>query len=120
MKRELSGPQFHNSSEIIRQSKIKVPLKTESFNEHPRYYDKLIVDCAYQKPIRNYGPDFSEGCGDFEPILTSNGLCYSFNGIETEYLWHDSEIVQAFKSIFGKFQTETKKFRGTGLSEGEQ
>ena len=56
---------------------------------------------------------------EFRSKLQKSDL-YSFNGIETEYLWHDSEIVQAFKSIFGKIQTETKKFRGTGLSEGEQ
>ena len=56
---------------------------------------------------------------EFRSKLQKSDL-YSFNGIETEYLWRDSEIVQAFKSMFGKFQTEIKKFRGTGLSEGEQ
>ena len=105
---------------LFKNAAKKIFMESESFNENPRYYDKLIVDCAYQKPLRNSQPDMSEGCGDFKPILTSNGLCYSFNGIETEYLWYDSEIVQSFKSVFGKSQTETKKFRGTGLSEGKQ
>ena len=83
------------------------------------YYDKLIVDCAYQKPLMNGIPDFIDGCIEFQPILTSNGLCHSFNGIQTEQTWYDSEITRAFESIFGKFVTKKKKFRGIGQSEGE-
>ena len=83
------------------------------------YYDKLIVDCVYQKPFMSRQPDVEEGCLDLHPVLTNNGLCHSFNGIETEQAWQDSEIVKSFSTIFGRFETQTKNFRGIGQSEGE-
>ena len=83
-------------------------------------YDKLIMDCVYQKPLMTHDPDIVNGCLDFQPILTSNGLCHSFNGVETAKMWFDSEIIQSFNTVFGRFQNHKKQFRGIGPSEGNQ
>ena len=82
------------------------------------FYDKLIVDCVYQMPLLDHSPNLLEGCNDFLPILTSNGLCYSFNGMETGQAWLDSKIIQSFRNIFGTFGYHTRTFRGVGQSEG--
>ena len=47
------------------------------------YYDKLIIDCAFKEPLMRHKPDMAEGCLDFYHSLTSNGLCYTFNGIDS-------------------------------------
>ena len=84
------------------------------------YYDKLIMECVYQTPLMSHDPDIVNACLDFKPILTSNGLCHSFNGIETAKMWFDSEIIQSFNAVFGRFQNLKKQFRGIGPSEGNQ
>ena len=84
-------------------------------------YDNLIMDCVYQKPLFSES-DNLEGCTDLPPILTSNGLCYSFNGIDTSDIWRkalrSTDILQSFSKVFGILKHETKKFRGIGHSEG--
>ena len=63
------------------------------------------------------------GCTDFFPVLTSNGLCHSFNGIETTQVYsqemRETQIMQAFNAVFGTFETQSRKYRGTGHSEGK-
>ena len=83
-------------------------------------YDKLVIDCAFQEPYR-YNP--VEGCTDLHPVLTDNGLCYSFNGIDTSKVWkqtlRDSEILQSFSAVLSTVEEETRHFRGIGHSEGK-
>ena len=105
------------------------------------YFDNLIIDCAYQRPLmmmsNDYEPDQENsfvqhsiqnpkglkiedlGCDQFHPILTSNGLCHSFNGVGPENIYSNAKIVQAFISLFGSIDKQSKKFRGTGHSEGK-
>ena len=84
-------------------------------------YDNLIMGCVYQKPLFSESGNL-EGCADVSPVLTSNGLCYSFNGIDTSDVWRQAlrstEILQSFSKVFGTLEHETKKFRGIGHSEG--
>ena len=98
----------------------KIFSKTRSDEEVKKYglYDNLIMTCTYQKPLLFHKPDVVNGCLDFNPILTSNGLCHSFNGIDTEQTWHDSEIIKSFITIFDRFEMKRKQFRGTGPSVG--
>ena len=86
-------------------------------------YDKLVVDCSFQEPIMSRKPDAFEGCTDVNPVLTDNGLCYSFNGIETSKVWsqslRDAEILQSFSTVFGTTEEQKRNFRGIGHSEGK-
>ena len=99
----------------------RVFLKTNpnDFMKSNGYYDKLIIDCAFKEPLMRHKPDMAEGCLDFYHSLTSNGLCYTFNGIDSSDIWKDAEIIQAFNKIFGQQKNEEKKFRGIGQSEGK-
>ena len=84
-------------------------------------YDNLIIDCYYQKPLFS-DSDNLERCADLRPILTSNGLCYSFNGFDSSDVWRQSlrntDILQSFSKVFGTLKHETRKFRGIGHTEG--
>ena len=86
-------------------------------------YDKLVMNCVFQEPLTNHKSEAYEECRDLIPVVTDNGLCYSFNGIETSKLWRqtlrDSEIVQAFLTVFGTEEEQTRHFRGVGHSEGK-
>ena len=86
-------------------------------------YDKLVFDCVFQEPLMSHKFDADEGCTDFFPVLTDNGLCYSFNGIETSKVWkkalRDSDLLQSFSSVFGTVEDQTRNFSGIGHSEGK-
>ena len=88
-------------------------------------YDKLVFDCVFQEPLMSHKFDAhaDEGCTDFFPVLTNNGLCYSFNGIETSKFWkkalRDSDLLQSFSSVFGTAEEQTRNFGGIGPSEGK-
>ena len=105
---------------------IKVFSETNSKAnvEENGYYDRLIMDCVFKGPLASHKPNLSEGCGEFYNKLTSNGLCQSFNGIETSQVWKENkrktEILQTFSKVFGESQQNPKQFRGTGHSEGMQ
>ena len=103
----------------------KLSSKTNSENDVRDYgkYDKLIIDCVFQEPLMTHKFDADEGCTDFFPVLTDNGLCYSFNGIETSKVWkealRDSDLLQSFSSVFGTVEDQTRNFSGIGRSEGK-
>ena len=99
-------------------NKLFSDTKPDDYVKRYGYYDKLIVDCVYQKPFLNHHPNVTEGCQEFQPLLTSNGLCHSFNGIDTAQIWYTSDMIQSFNTIFGTSNTQTKKFRGIDQSEG--
>ena len=89
--------------------------------KEPEYYDNLIVDCAFQRPLimMSHDPNLVYNCDEFYPILTINGLCHSFNGAGPENIYSDSKIMQSFNSLFRSIDKQSKKFRGTGHSEGK-
>ena len=70
------------------------------------FYDKLIMDCVFKEPLMSHQADFASGCISFDYSLTSNGLCHTFNGIETSLLlkqkWRFTEVNKAFERIFEK------------------
>ena len=90
--------------------------ETNSENDVRQYRkdDKLIIDCVFQEPLMSHKSDAFEGCTDLLPVLTDNGLCYTFNGIETSKVWSpmlaDSEILQTFSTVFGTSEEQTRNF----------
>ena len=119
-----SFPNILNKAPVWSEVAKRVFLDTD-YSEYKvnRYgiYDNLIMDCVYQKPLFS-DSDNLDGCTGFRPILTSNGLCYSFNGFDTANIWkpalRSTDILQSFSKVFGTLKYETKKFRGIGHSEG--
>ena len=59
--------------------KVFMETKSEDFVdfEDISLYDKLIMDCVFQEPLLSHK---HKECTKFQEILTSNGLCYGFNG----------------------------------------
>ena len=98
-------------------------IKLEKNDKTLGKYDKLVFDCVFQEPLMSHKFDEVEGCTDFFPVLTDNGLCYSFNGIETSKVWkealRDSDLLQSFSSVFGTVEDQTRNFSGIGRSEGK-
>ena len=64
-------------------------------------YDKLIMECAFKQNIlKKKELDIDGGCDLFQPTLTTNGLCYSFNSKATTEVWKETDITNAFENIF--------------------
>ena len=64
-------------------------------------YDKIIIDCAFRQELRRKGiPDHDGGCDGFHPSLTTNGICYTFNGKRTSDIWQSSEMITTFSKNF--------------------
>ena len=75
-------------------------------------YDKSIIDCAFRENLKRMKePSFLGGCPDFQPSLTTNGICYTFNGKHSSELWKDSKMMTAFGRSFPS-DTKTEKYFG--------
>ena len=84
-------------------------------------YDKVIMDCSFkEKLMKRAGTvtNLSGGCKYFERTLTSNGFCYSFNGLGPSNIWRNSTVVQAFDETFSTTYS-SHDFGGTGPNEGK-
>ena len=84
-------------------------------------YDKVIMDCSFkEKLLKRAGTltNLSGGCKYFDRTLTSNGLCYSFNGLGPSSTWRNSTVVHAFDNTF-KTNHSSYNFGGTGSNEGK-
>ena len=85
---------------------------------------KLILDCSFQEHNK-WTKLFEQskiGCKYFQPILTSNGICHTFNGQNTSTIWKSSRISELFESIFEENEEIMRNdfsYRGTGPIEGE-
>ena len=107
-------------------SGIAKTLSNETNSENDvRLYgkdDKLIIHCVFQQPFMSHTYDEVEDCTDLLPVLTDNGLCYTFNGIQTSKVWSpiltESEILQTFSTVFGTSEEQTRNFLGIGHSDG--
>ena len=103
-------------------TKVFSETNSKAYVKENGYYDRLIMDCVFKGPLASHEPNLREGCGEFYNKLTSNGLCQSFNGIETAQIWKEnrrqSEILQTFSRVFGESQQNPEQFRGIGHSEG--
>ena len=120
-----SFPNILNNTAMWSEIAKRVFLDSDYSGDEVETYglnDKLIMHCVYQKSLFSHESEDLEECVDLHPILTSNGLCYSFNGIDTSDVWiqavRSSEVLQSFSKVFGNLKHETKKFRGIGHSEG--
>ena len=93
--------------------------KDEQFVERRGLYDKAIIECAFRKDLRKRKlPDFYGGCGHFYPSLTTNGMCYTFNGKSASEVWKSSEIVTTFDNLFASQSKTNKIFGGSGTVQG--
>ena len=82
-------------------------------------FDKLIVDCAFREDISlKKHPDGTGGCEGFYPTLTTNGLCYTFNGKSSSELWQSSKMINTFQTLFPSNPKNNKTFGGLRTVQG--
>ena len=87
-------------------------------------YDMLIMECAFkQNLLKEKLTLFSEedaGCGIFQPTLTTQGLCHTFNGQTISEVWKnkDMKIIDEFEDTFRNITHRDEKFQGSGMAEG--
>ena len=80
----------------------------------------MIIDCAFKENLlRKKLPDSIGGCEDFHLSLTTNGMCYTFNGKDTSELWKTSQIMDTFSSL-SLSQSVNKTFGGSRTWQGEK
>ena len=60
----------------------------------------------------------NEGCKGFKPSMTSNGLCYTFNGQSGNKLWRPSEVMDTFNHLFPHEVVKNENFGGVGRVQG--
>ena len=91
------------------------------FQDKYEIYDKLVVKCSFKEKL---GENFDKktesfgGCTHLNPSLTSNGLCYTFNGLQPSSIWQPSRITRAIEEKTTKDLT-LQKFGGVGSNEGD-
>ena len=79
----------------------------------------MIIDCAFKENLlKKKLPDDIGGCKDFHPSLTTNGICYTFNGQDTSELWKNSEIMTSFSKILSS-KSVIKTFGGPRTWQGK-
>ena len=83
-------------------------------------YDKLIIDCAFKKSLQRNKQPSNGGCDIFEPSITTNGLCYTFNGQRSSEIWKPSKMMTAFSHLFQSGAKSKNKFGGTRTVQGKK
>lgn len=83
-------------------------------------YDKVIMDCAFKEDLRlrKIYANGNGGCKGFHPSLTTNGMCYTFNGKETSELWQPSEMFTTFANLFPASSQANRTFGGQRIVQG--
>ena len=82
-------------------------------------YDKSIIHCAFREDLRKKKfPDDNGGCEGFQPSLTTNGMCYTFNGKSTSELWKSSKMISTFDSMFPSHSKSNRVFGGSRTVQG--
>ena len=82
-------------------------------------YDKLIMQCGFKQDIsqtEHFTPE--GGCHLFDPTLTTNGMCYTFNGAKTSDIWKSTELTNLFKDIFS-WKPSKEVYREAGKLDGK-
>ena len=81
-------------------------------------YDNLIMQCGFKEDILKQKQNIIDGgCRIFQPSLTTNGLCYSFNGEANSSIWKSSEVTDFNNKLFHK-RNEIEVFERAGINEG--
>ena len=94
-------------------------IKGDNFVKRRGVYDKIIIDCAFRESLKlKKLPDSNGGCEGFQPSLTTNGMCYTFNGKETSQLWKFSEMINTFANLFPSHSSDNKTFGGSRTVQG--
>ena len=94
-------------------------IKDDDFVQRRGVYDKLIIDCAFRENLKKKKlPDVDQGCEGFQPSLTTNGMCYTFNGKENDELWKSSLLTSTFKNLFPLMSENNKNFGGERTAQG--
>ena len=94
-------------------------IKEDNFIKEKGLFDKMIIDCAFKSNLqRKKKPVIDGGCQYFEPSLTTNGMCYTFNGKHSSELWKDSEMTSTFANVFPLKTKSDKVFGGTRTAQG--
>ena len=94
--------------------------KNEDFIGQRGTYDKLIIDCAFKKSLQRKKQPSNGGCDNFEPSITTNGLCYTFNGQSSSEIWKPSKMMTTFSHLFPSEAQNKKKFGGTRTVQGKK
>ena len=82
-------------------------------------YDKMIMDCAFKEDLkRRVDPNIEGGCDDFFFSLTTNGLCYTFNGKPADTVWEPSTKMDEVLKIWPQGKAD-KNFGGSGAVQGK-
>ena len=91
----------------------------DDFVKRRGIYDKIIIDCAFREDLRRRkNPDHEGGCEGFHPSLTTNGMCYTFNGNKHSDLWKSSEMTTTFTNLFPLNSRNNKTFGGSRTVQG--
>ena len=99
--------------------KVFPHVKGGQFVQKKGIYDKVIMDCAFREDLsRKKLPDSNGGCEGFYPSLTTNGLCYTFNGKPTSELWQSSEMINTFSTLFPSHPKNNKTYGGARTVQG--
>ena len=94
-------------------------IKEDNFIKEKGLFDKMIIDCAFKSNLqRKKKPSIDGGCPYFEPSLTTNGICYTFNGKHSSELWKDSKMTSTFANVFPLKTKSDKVFGGTRTAQG--
>ena len=75
-------------------------VKTDKYVADNGLYNKLIMKCSFKDRMSKISKTETEGCRGFRPTITSNGMCYTFNGKKTSELWKPSGMITTFANLF--------------------
>ena len=76
------------------------------------------MQCGFKEDILKQKKAVTDaGCQLFTQSLTTNGLCYSFNGETTSNTWKSSEVTNSIEELF-RMRKSTQVFEGAGINEG--
>ena len=93
--------------------------KEEKIVKRRGLYDKSIIDCAFREDLRRRKfPEVNGGCKGFYPSLTTNGMCYTFNGKATSEVWKSSDVISTFNDLFPTESKSNKFFGGSRTVQG--
>ena len=77
------------------------------------------MQCSFNDELSKVSTDtVSESCNQFRPSITSNGMCYTFNGESTTNIWKSSEVIDTFNRIFPHDDNQNFHFGGYGAIQG--
>ena len=94
-------------------------VKTDRYVKDNGLYNLLIMKCSFRQGFSRVSGTGSEGCRRFRPTITSNGMCYTFNGEGVSKTWRPSEVMETFDQIFPHETIEKEWFGGSGAVQGK-